>query len=132
MSLRILLIDENDQARVPLATRLSHHPDLVIVAQIGDAEQGLRLVEELRPDVTLVEVKMREADGIVVCGAISAMGRRVMVLTSYLDPDERKRAIQAGASGYLLKEIGTDALARQLRGLPADDGQTSDGPGAAV
>ena len=99
---------------------------------MGGAEQGVRRGEALRPDVSLVEVRMREADGIAVCGAISAMGRRVMVLTSYLDPDERKRAIQAGASGYLLKEIGTDALARQLRGLPADDGQTSDGPGAAV
>ncbi len=111
MSIRIFLIDEHRPSREMLARRLASYPEMDVVGNTDDAEEGLRQVSQLRPDLVLLDVKMRNADGMEVCrrACSSSEGGKVAVLTSYSDPEERRQAYLAGASGYLLKEVDTTA-----------------------
>ncbi len=117
MSVRIFLIDEHRPSREMLARRLTSLEDLEVIGTTGDSAEGLRLVSQLRPDLVLLDVKMRNADGMAVCrrACSSSNGVKVAVLTSYSDPEERRQAYQAGASGYLLKEVNTPKLAQWIR-----------------
>ncbi len=117
MSIRIFLIDEHQPSREMLARRLASCPELEVVGNTDDAEDGLRQVSQLRPDLVLLDVKMRNADGMAVCrrACSSSEGVKVAVLTSYSDPEERRQAYLAGASGYLLKEVDTPKLAQWIR-----------------
>lgn len=119
MSIRVFLIDENQRVRGLLAMSLQQLGDIAVVGETGDPQEGVRLVQELQPDVTLLEVKMRETNGLEVCRKlVAADGHgKVIVLTSYVDQEERRQVHQAGAAGYLLKEIGTGKLGRELRRL---------------
>ena len=65
----------------------------------------------------LIETKMKEADGLELCRQACSVGghTKVAVHTSYLDPEERRLALQAGAACYMLKEVDTDGLARRIR-----------------
>jgi DNA-binding NarL/FixJ family response regulator len=125
MSVRIFIIDEHPLAREMLARRLGSRPDMKVVGTSGDAERGLRQIEELRPDVVLLDIKMHQADGLEVCrrACSIANGAKVAILTSYVDAAERRMARQAGAQGYLLKEVDTPKLVRWIRrlvGVPED------------
>ena len=117
MSIRVLIIDEHPFAREMLARRLASSPNVELVGSTGDSEEGLRQIKEFAPDVVLLETKMRNASGMDVCRkACAANGKpKVAVLTSYIDLEERKMAFALGASGYLLKEVGTEMLVAQLR-----------------
>ena len=117
MSVRIFLIDEHRPSREMLARRLTSLEDLEVIGTTGDSAEGLRLVSQLRPDLVLLDVKMRNADGMAVCrrACSSSNGVKVAVLTSYSDPEELRQAYQAGASGYLLKEVNTPKLAQWIR-----------------
>ncbi len=88
-----------------------------VVGSTGDAEEGLRQIRELRPDVVLLETKMKQTDGMDICQRACAIpcGGKVAILTSYTDPEERRIAYQAGVSGYLLKDVDTPNLARWIR-----------------
>ncbi len=124
MNIRVFIIDEHTRARQMLARRLASLPDLEVVGTTCDGEGGLRQIEELRPDVVLLDTKMKRADGIDICRrACSGNGEsKVAVLTSYIDPEERRLAYQAGVSGYLLKEVDTPNLARWIALLVGDGG----------
>ncbi len=117
MSIRIFLIDEHRPSREMLARRLASCPEMEVVGNTDDAEDGLRQVSQLCPDLVLLDVKMRNADGMAVCrrACASGDGVKVAVLTSYSDPEEFRQAYQAGASGYLLKEVDTPKLAQWIR-----------------
>ncbi len=117
MSIRIFLIDEHRPSREILARRLASCPDMEVVGNTEDAEEGLRQVNQLRPDLVLLDVKMKKADGMAVCRRVcsSSNGVKVAVLTSYSDPEERRQTYLAGASGYLLKEVDTPKLAQWIR-----------------
>jgi DNA-binding NarL/FixJ family response regulator len=96
-----------------------------VVGTTGDAETGLRQIEELRPDVVLLDIKMHQADGVEVCRRVCSIadGAKVAILTSYVDAAERRMARQAGVQGYLLKEVDTPKLVRWIRrlvGVPDD------------
>ncbi len=117
MSVRIFLIDEHRPSREMLARRLTSLEDMEVIGTTGDSAEGLRLVSQLGPDLVLLDVKMRNADGMAVCrrACSSSNGVKVAVLTSYSDPEERRQAYHAGASGYLLKEVNTPKLAQWIR-----------------
>ena len=127
MSIRIFLIDEHRPSRKMLARRLASYPDMEVVGDTGDAEEGLRQVSQLRPDLVLLDVKMKNADGMEVCrrACASGNGTQVAVLTSYTDPEERRKVSQSGAQGYLLKEVDTAKLAQSIRLLAATPGEGS-------
>lgn len=125
MSIRVFIIDEHTRARRMLARRLSSLPGLEVVGTTCDGASGLRQIEELHPDVVLLDTKMKRADGLDICRQIcSADGEsKVAVLTSYIDPEERRLAYQAGVSGYLLKEVDTPNLARWINLLVGTTGK---------
>lgn len=127
MSIRIFLIDEHRPSREMLARRLTSLEDMEVVGTTGDSEEGLRLVSLLSPDLVLLDVKMKNADGMDVCrrACSSSNGVKVAVLTSYSDPEERRKAYQSGAQGYLLKEVDTPKLAQSIRLLAATTGEES-------
>ena len=117
MIIRIFLIDEHRTAREILARRLASMPGLDVVGSTSDSEEAIRDIAGLSPDVVLVDTKMKQADGIDICRRALAAGEqtKVAVLTSYLDPDERRQAYRAGVNGYLLKDVDTDKLANWIR-----------------
>lgn len=117
MAIRIFLIDEHQPSRERLARRLESMPGLDVVGSTCDGDQAVREIETTHPDVVLIDTKMKQADGIDLCRRAVAAGQqtRVAVLTSYLDPNERRLAYQAGVDGYLLKDLDTGNLANWIR-----------------
>ena len=124
MSIRVFIIDEHTRARRMLARRLASLPGLEVVGTTCDGDKGLRQIEELRPDVVLLDIKMKRADGMDICrrACASMNGGKVAILTSYIDPEERRLAYQAGVSGYFLKDVDTPNLARWINLLVGHDG----------
>ena len=117
MSIRIFLVDEHRSVREILARRLASMPGLDVVGSTSDSEEAIRDIAGLRPDVVLIDTKMKQANGIDICRRVLAADEptKVAVLTSYLDPDERRQAYQAGVNGYLLKDVDTANLANWIR-----------------
>lgn len=117
MTLRVYIIDEHSQVRKNLVRRLAETDGIAVVGQSGDVPQALEDIQVLDPDVVLLEVKMRRANGIEVCFKMAQAGSRakVVVLTSYIDAGELRRARDAGAAAYLLKGLDMDRLAENLR-----------------
>ena len=116
-SIRIFLIDEHRPARENLARRLASMPGLDVVGSTCDGDAAIRDIAGLSPDVVLIDTKMKQADGIELCRRALAADKQatVAILTSYLDPDERRKAFQAGVNGYLLKDVDTDNLVNWIR-----------------
>ena len=124
MDVRVLIIDEHDAARQTLGRRLTGMPGIQVVGSTGDGEEGLRQMQTLRPDLVLLDPKMRRADGMDVCrrACASPDRARVAVLTSFSDPEERRLARRAGICGYLLKDVDTPSVVQWIRDIAAGNG----------
>jgi len=115
--IRILIADDHALVRQGIRSVLEQHPDLSVVAEAPDGRTAVRLAEELRPDVVLLDLVMPDGDG---TGPLDEIRRRapsahVVVLTSYHRDDLIVRAVQAGAVSYLLKDIGAHELVAAVR-----------------
>jgi len=106
----VLLADDHPAARAGVRGALEKAPDVVVVAETGDGEEALRLIEKLRPDVALLDCHLPGLKGAQVAEAIREQGLpvRVLALSAYNDDKYVYRILQAGAVGYLLK-VGTAA-----------------------
>jgi DNA-binding NarL/FixJ family response regulator len=113
----ILLVDDQQLLREGLRTLLELHPDLCIVGEAGDGIVAETLVERLRPDVVLMDLRMPRRDGVEATRRIVARwpNVQVLVLTTFDEDELVFRSIEAGAAGYLLKDVGSDALADAVR-----------------
>src|SRR5215212_10213948 len=113
----ILLVDDQRLLREGLRTLLELHPDLRVAGEAGDGVEAERLAELLHPDVVLMDLRMPRCDGVTATRRIVARfpGVRVLVLTTFDDDELVFRSIEAGAAGYLLKDVGSDALAEAVR-----------------
>lgn len=115
--IRILLVDDQRLLRDGLRTLLELHPDLRVVGEAGDGLEAEVQVERLRPQVVLMDLRMPRRDGVAATSRIT--GRwpdvQVLVLTTYDDDELVFRSLEAGASGYLLKDVGSEALAEAVR-----------------
>lgn len=116
---RLLIIDDHEKVRRELVSKLQKTPDLYIVAESGEAKEAVRLASELQPDVVLLDVKMADKEGLQTCRRIAQVAPKahILVLTSYPDEDERSEAYQAGAQGYVLKDIDSEGLIRRIRAV---------------
>jgi DNA-binding NarL/FixJ family response regulator len=131
-TIRILLVDDHEVVREGLRAFLELQDGLEVVGEAGDGEQALALAGELQPDVILMDLVMPKLDGV---GAMRELRRqlpatRVIALTSFLDDEKLLPAIQAGAAGYLLKDVRPQELARAVRTAYA--GQAMLDPAAAA
>jgi DNA-binding NarL/FixJ family response regulator len=119
----VLLVDDQRLLREGLRTLLELHGDLRVVGEAGDGEVAEELVERLRPRVVLMDLRMPRRDGVTATRRITTRWPdvRVLVLTTYDDDELVFRSIEAGASGYLLKDVGSDALAEAVRAASRGD-----------
>jgi NarL family two-component system response regulator LiaR len=121
--IRVLIVDDHAVVREGLRTFLSLQDDMDVVGEAGDGETAVRQAERLRPDVVLMDLVMPRLDGV---GAMRELrrrvpGGRVIVLTSFAEDERLMPAIQAGAAGYLLKNVEPQELARAVRAAHAGE-----------
>lgn len=122
-AITVLVVDDHAVVREGLRTFLQLQDGLEVVGEAGDGEEAVRQAEQLRPDVILMDLVMPRLDGV---GAMQELRRRlpasrVIVLTSFADDDRLLPAIQAGAAGYLLKNVQPQELARAVRAAHAGE-----------
>jgi DNA-binding NarL/FixJ family response regulator len=129
--IRLLLVDDQDIVRRGLKALLKLEPDLEVVGEAEDGQRAIAQVQTLQPDVVLMDVRMPEVDGVAATQAICAQFPtvKVLVLTTFDDQEYVTRALQAGASGYLLKDTPLEELAQAIRFVQR--GYTHIGPGLA-
>ena len=116
-TIRVLLVDDHAVVRSGLSFFLSTTDDIEVVGEAADGEQALRLCAQLQPDVVLMDMVMPRMDGFTAMQQIRQRypAIRVLALTSFLDGEFVQRALQAGASGYLLKDVQARDLADAIR-----------------
>jgi DNA-binding NarL/FixJ family response regulator len=129
--LTVLIVDDHPVVRQGLRVLLGVHDGIEVTGEAADGEEALALAAALDPDVILLDLKLPGLDGIAVLTELRArgIGARVLVLTSGNDPVQVSRAVQAGASGFLYKDVDPDALIRAIRAV--NDGNLLLAPGAA-
>jgi len=124
VTISVLIADDHPVVRQGLSVLLSVHDDMSVAGEAGDGEEALRLAAELQPDVLLLDLKLPVLDGIAVLRELPerAPRTRALVLTSAADRAQAAVAMQAGAAGFLYKDIEPDALVRAIRSV--HDGHT--------
>jgi len=117
MTIRVMIADDHRVVRDGLRYLLSHEPDIEIVAEAGDGEQTLSILAATRPDVLLLDLYMPKLDGHDVLTALSDAPHQpaTVVLTSATDDADLVRAMQAGATSYLLKTATADEVIAAIR-----------------
>jgi two-component system, NarL family, response regulator DevR len=115
--IRILVVDDHAIVREGLTKILSQETDFLIVGEAADGAAALVMVERLRPDIVLLDLRMPGGDGIEVCRSITTRFPevRVIILTAFLDSDTINRCILAGAKGYVVKDIERTDLNLSIR-----------------
>jgi two-component system, NarL family, response regulator LiaR len=119
--IRVLIVDDHAVVRSGLATFLQAFEDFELVGEAGDGSEALRLCAQVAPHIVLMDLLMPEMDGIAATRAIRQHHpeTQVIALTSFQDQDRVQAAIDAGALGYLLKNVSADDLARAIRSARA-------------
>jgi DNA-binding NarL/FixJ family response regulator len=119
VSVRTLVVDDHPIVRQGLAALLGTTPDFEVVGQAADGVEAVELAARLRPDLVLMDLRMPRLDGVAATEAVlrEVPGARVVVLTTYESDDSILGAIEAGASGYLLKAAPEDELLAGLRSV---------------
>jgi DNA-binding NarL/FixJ family response regulator len=121
VSIRVLIVDDHPMVRQGLSAFFAVTPDLEVVAECGDAEAALRALERAGADIALVDLELPGRSGLWLIEEMRHRGlfARVVVLTSYAQPERARAAIAAGARAYLLKRIDPDDLAQAVRQVHA-------------
>ncbi|MFD8491918.1 two component transcriptional regulator, LuxR family [Amycolatopsis xylanica] len=124
--IKVVVVDDQELMRVGFRMVLGAQEDIDVVGEAGDGAQAIKLAEQLRPDVVLMDVRMPVLDGVEATKAIVAAGTaRVLVMTTF-DLDEYVySALQGGASGFLLKDTQPSHLVSALRAVAAGDAVVS-------
>ncbi|NUR89547.1 MAG: response regulator transcription factor, partial [Nonomuraea sp.] len=115
--IRIVIADDHPVVRQGLRTFLDLQDDLTVVGEAGDGEQAVAMVQELQPDVLLLDLKMPVLDGHGALGKLSGGTTRVIVLTSVSDRSDVAPAMRAGAAGFLYKDVDPPALVQAVRAV---------------
>jgi len=119
--IRVMVIEDHLMVRQGIVALLAMQRDLQVVAEAGDGESALEVFREQRPDVTLVDLRLPKKDGVAVIRTLreESPRSRFLVLTTYDGEDEISQALQAGASGYLLKGASRTELSEAIRAIHA-------------
>jgi len=116
-AIRILIVDDHPVVRDGLLGMLAGDPDLEVVGEASDGAEALAMVESLRPDVVLMDLRMPGMGGVAAIRALAEgdVPARVLVLTTYDSDSDVVPALEAGATGYLLKDSPRAELVRAIR-----------------
>ena len=117
MTVRIFLVDDHEIVRRGLCELLSGEPDMEVVGQAGSAAEALERAPAVSPDVAVIDVRLPDRDGVTVCRELRSLidGLSVLMLTSFDDEDALLAAVMAGATGYVLKQVGGNNLVDAIR-----------------
>jgi len=127
--IRVLIVDDHPVVRQGLVALLSVQDDIAVAGEAGDGPAAISLAGSVSPDVVLLDLKLPGMDGVAVLSELAGK-YRVLVLTSATDPVWADRALRAGASGVVYKDIDPDALVRAIRSV--HDGNVLLAVGAAA
>ena len=121
---RILIADDHAVVRAGLRALLEQRDSFHVVAEAASGEEAIKKCQEHRPDVAVLDIRMPGLSGIEACKRIveSVPNCRVVILTSYAEDELLLAAIDAGASGYVLKRIGSDELIKAVERVSQGDG----------
>ncbi len=119
--IRLLLADDQSLIRGALASLLELEPDLTVVAQVGRGDEVVPAAHSTQPDVALIDIEMPGMDGIDATRALreAVPSCRVLIVTTFGRPGYMRRAVEAGASGFLVKDTPSEGLARAVRRIHA-------------
>lgn len=119
--IRILIADDHEVVRIGLASLLEAQEGITVVAQAESGAEAVRLTRRFRPDVVVMDIRMPGGSGIEACRTITTemADIPVIMLTSHADSDALFDAIDAGASGYVLKRVGSGDLIEAVRTVAA-------------
>jgi two-component system response regulator DesR len=132
--IRVLLAEDQTMVREALASLLSLEDDIEVVAQVGRGDQVLTAARAERPDVALLDIEMPGASGLDAAGVLRAElpDTRVLILTTFSRPGYLRRAMEQGASGFLLKDAPASELAAAIRRIVAGERIVDPGLAAAA
>jgi len=117
--LRILLVDDHEVVRLGLTTLLEDVPGVTVVGEAGSAQEALLACGRLAPDLVILDIRLPDRSGVDACRIIKKRWPHigVIVLTSFADDDLIAEAIEAGATGYVLKQVGNEELLRAIEAV---------------
>jgi two-component system, NarL family, response regulator DevR len=117
--IRLLIVDDHEMVREGLKAMLVSEPDFMIVGDVADAEQALACIERAQPDIILLDIRLPGASGIELCRAVTERYPEIAVifLTTFTDEALIEQCIQAGARGFIVKDIERFDLKRSIRAV---------------
>ncbi|MBF4481040.1 MadR family response regulator transcription factor [Rhodococcus rhodochrous] len=136
-TVRIALVDDHAILRQGLRSILDREPDLEVVGEASTDVEALALVDRMRPDIVLLDLKLSagsDFEGLGLCGRLSSAhpGIGLLVLTTFLDEQLVVRAVHAGARGYVVKDVDTTELVRAIRAVSRGESAFDSRSAAAV
>ncbi len=123
MTVRVYLLDDHEIVRRGLRELLELEEDIDIVGESGSAEEAMRRIPALRPDVAILDARLPDGSGIEVCRQVRAVDPNIvgLILTSFDDEQALMAAVLAGAAGYLIKDIHGQDLVATIRRVAAGE-----------
>jgi len=117
--IRVLIVDDHEVVRMGIKALLQQHPNLHVVAEAGSGDEAIKQAVIHRPDVVVMDIRMPGTSGVDACRQIVQQlpETRVVILTTFAEDELLFSAIRAGASGYVLKRIGSDDLVKAIESV---------------
>jgi len=115
--IRVVFVDDHEMVRIGVSSYLSAQPDIEVVGEADDGKKGVELALELRPDIILMDLVMKEMDGIEATRQIieNWPEAKIIIVTSFLDDEKVYPALEAGATSYMLKTSKAGEIANAVR-----------------
>jgi NarL family two-component system response regulator LiaR len=115
--IRVVFVDDHEMVRIGVSAYLSAQPDIEVIGEAGDGKRGVELALELRPDIILMDLVMKEMDGIEATRQIIEQWpeAKIIIVTSFLDDEKVYPALEAGAASYMLKTSKASEIANAVR-----------------
>ncbi|AIM17153.1 MULTISPECIES: response regulator transcription factor [Neobacillus] len=115
--IRVLFVDDHEMVRIGVSAYLSAQPDIEVVGEADNGKTGVELALKLRPDIILMDLVMKEMDGIEATRQIMEQWpeAKIIIVTSFLDDEKVYPALEAGATSYLLKTSKASEIADAVR-----------------
>ncbi|WP_144554944.1 response regulator transcription factor [Bacillus sp. X1(2014)] len=119
--IRIVIAEDQELLLGAMGSLLNLEDDMEVVGQASNGEEALSLVHQLQPDVCIMDIEMPEMSGLEAAEALSSFGCKVIILTTFARNGYYRRALQAGVSGFLLKDSPSEELANSIRSINNGD-----------